>query len=461
MIKKIFLTFGVLLFAASFAMAEMTEEEIEKLGGPNLTAIGAEKAGNEEGTIPPYTGGITEGPKGWYYEGEIVVPSSEFDPEETGVRPDPFADDEILYSITSENMEKHSDKLTPGVKALLKKFPNYRLDVYPTRRTAHYPKEIVEGTKKVAKEARTIGDKSLDCGPMGFPFPMPENGLEVVWNHLVRWSGTVENGQYKSYVINANGRRTLTSDGEFMLEYPHWDKGHPDADKTLCMIRDIVDAPPNRSGEGLLWKLYKKGGSKAWQYLPGQRRVKLAPEIAYDGPNTSVAGAATYDESYVFNGQPDRFEWEVLGKKEILIPYNCYKLNYHSDPADVFGPKHVNPDYLRWELHRVWVVEGKLKEEYRHIYKRRVLYIDEDTWYAHLHETYDYNNDIYRVIHDVPVINYDYPAPVTLPYAGYDLKANIYYFNAYMGGDNGGCNYLPRRPASFWSPSSMAGSGIR
>ncbi len=61
-------------------------------------------------------------------------------------------------------------------------------------------------------------------------------------------------------------------------------------------------------------------------YLPGQRRVKAAPDVAYDTPNPGTAGATTYDDAFMFNGAMDRYDFKLIGKKEMYVPYNAYKL---------------------------------------------------------------------------------------------------------------------------------------
>jgi len=226
------------------------------------------------------------------------------------------------------------------------------------------------------------------------------------------------------------------------------------------MLHDNLTGPANRNGEGLMWllKTDKTHGDPAWQYLPGQRRVKMAPEIAYDGPNTTVAGASTYDDAFCFTGSPDRYDWKIIGKKEMIVPYSQYKLIYHSTPDQAIGPHFVNPDYFRWELHRVWVVEGTLKEGARHIYIRRTLYIDEDSWIAVMADEYDNKNQFYRGMYTALTFNYDTMAPYSTTCLGYDFVSGIYWYNIFMIGPNA---LMTTRPDSVWNPQSLAGSGIR
>jgi hypothetical protein len=108
-----------LAFAAS-AQAAVTAEEAKALG-TTLTPIGAEKGANKDGTIPAYTGGLTTPPAG-FKSGD-------------GIRPNPFANEKPRLQIDAKNMAQHADKLTEGTKAMLQKYPTFRVDVYPTHRT--------------------------------------------------------------------------------------------------------------------------------------------------------------------------------------------------------------------------------------------------------------------------------------------------------------------------------------
>ena len=169
-----------------------------------------------------------------------------------------------------------------------------------------------------------------------------------------------------------------------------------------------------------------KQGRRAWQYLPGQRRVKLAPDLAYDTPNPGAAGAGTYDDVSVFNGAMDRYNWKLVGKKEMYIPYGNYRLTYHKNPADLTKPNHLNPDFVRWELHRVWVVEATLKEGARHIYSKRVFYLDEDSWLAVASDQYDAGGQLYRASFAYPSYSYDVQAQFGDTFAIYDFSSGLY-----------------------------------
>ena len=208
-----------------------------------------------------------------------------------------------------------------------------------------------------------------------------------MWNHLLRYNGLGYDGvKYENWNVDSAGVPTLSTSGELWWTWPIYDPkktGTLSAAESYWQAKVIYSGPSRRAGEGLvLWDAVNplKQGRRAWQYLPGQRRVKLAPDLAYDTPNPATAGASTWDDLSVFNGAMDRYNWKLVGKKEMIIPYGGYNVTYHKPTADVTKPNHINPDLVRWELHRVWVVEATLKEGARHVYHKRIFYLDEDSW---------------------------------------------------------------------------------
>jgi hypothetical protein len=149
---------------------------------------------------------------------------------------------------------------------------------------------------------------------------------------------------------------------------------------------------------------FKDGSTHVWQYNPGTRRLRQAPDIAFDYP-VPPSGLRTVDDDHLFNGSPERYQWKLLGKRELLIPYNNFRIN---DPTlkyeALLPPDSLNPDYQRYELHRVWVIEGTLKKGLRHVYGRRMIYADEDNWLAHWADNYDTRGQLWRTA----MVNYRY-----------------------------------------------------
>ncbi len=442
-----------LTLVAGGVLAAVSADEAKKLG-TTLTPTGAERAGNADKSIPDYTGGLTTPPAS-YVKG-------------SGVRPDPYAGEKPLYSIKPSDEAKYADKLTAGTKEMLKKHDGFRVDVYPTHRSAAFPAYVNENSQKNAISVQTTDDGlGLKGTYAGVPFPIPKTGYEVMWNHLLRFTGVTQYTQYDSINVDSSGRAVLATTGQITLDYPYFDpkRTTQSADSDIYFRTKIAyTAPARRAGEALLVQDYinpMKNGRKAWQYLPGQRRVKMAPDIAYDTPNPGSAGASTYDDAWVFNGAMDRYDFKLIGKKEMIVPYNAFKLAYAKDPYAATTPGVLNPDFVRWELHRVWVVEAALKPGKRHIYAKRVFYVDEDTWTAVASDQYDGRGNLYRAgfVYTFPM--YEAATPNASTQATFDFTTGGYNVAGMLGAYPVGVKLIDALPASQWSSEALAGAGIR
>ena len=408
------------LAAATPAAAKVTGAEAAKLGG-ELTPLGATAAGTESGSIPTWQGGITKPPAGY-------APGMH--------HPDPFAADKPLFTITADNFRLYEANLSPGQIALFQRYPaTFRMPVYRSRRTASLPRRIYDRTIANATTAMlTEGGNGVMNAAEGIPFPIPKNGLEAIWNHLLRYRG-------KS-LRRASGQASPTAAGAYVMvrldEDVLWAYQQPGAttatiDNMLAYFLQEVASPPRLAGNILLVHETLDQTAeprKAWIYNPGRRRVRRAPNIAYDNPGTASDGQRTSDQFDMFNGAPDRYVWTLGGKRELYIPYNSYKL--HSDRNrfdDIVKPNHINPDLTRYELHRVWVVEARLKEGTRHLYARRTFHIDEDSWQAAIVDHYDGRGQIWRMS-EAHVINYyEVPLVWTTAMTVYDLQNGRYLVN--------------------------------
>ncbi|WP_395703435.1 DUF1329 domain-containing protein [Aquabacterium sp.] len=436
------------LGTAATTHAAISADEAKALG-QSLTAIGAEKAGNKDGTIPAYTGGLTSAPAG-------------FKPGD-GVRPNPFAADKPRLQIDAKNMAAHAAQLTEGSKALLQKYPTFRIDVYPTQRSVAFPKWVADNTAKNALRAKTLNDgRSIEGAHAGFPFPLPKNGYEAMWNHLLRFNGQAYEAKYRNLNVDASGRVTLATEGISVQEYPFWDPAKTGAE-TFWRIKLTYTGPARRAGEALMLVDPLDIGAKdrrAWSYLPGQRRVKVAPDLGHDTPNPGTAGATTFDDTFIFNGSMDRFDFKLVGKKEMLVPYNAYAAVYQAKQDELLKPNHLNPDFVRWELHRVWVVEATLKEGKRHVYGKRTFYLDEDSWAALASDEYDARGQLWRTGFAYMAPSYDVPAPYTDMFGHYDLVARVYSLTGYIA-ETGGLRHGKPLPEREWTADALAGAGIR
>lgn len=437
---------------AGVAQAAVAPEQAAQLGN-SLTLVGAELAGNADGTIPAYSGGLSTVPSG-YKSG-------------SSMRVDPFADETPRLVITGQNVAAHQDKLTAATQELLKRFPSYRIDVYPTHRTVALPQRLLDNTLKNAVDTKAVeGGLALENALPGVPFPIPQSGYEVMWNHLLRYQGHAINSKYDSWNVDSSGTASLATTGNAFIEYPLYDPARTGPAKesdVYFKTKLYYQGPARRAGEAILLVDAVnplKQPRRGWQYLPGQRRVKLAPDIAYDTPNPGAVGASTYDDAWVFNGAMDRFDFKLVGKKEMYVPYNTYKLSYHEKAADITTPNHINPDLLRWELHRVWVVEATLKPGKRHIYAKRTFYVDEDSWIALASDAYDARGQLFRGAFAHMAYSYDVQAPNSDNHMFYDFVSGSYNITGIYG-PYGGVKYIEPLSKAQWSAESLAGAGIR
>lgn len=435
------------------AHAGVSEAEAQALKS-TLTPLGAERAGNAEGSIPAWIGGLTQAPAG-YQSGQR--------------RNDPFKDDKPLYSVTAANMTQYADKLSDGVQQLLKDNPqSFRLDVYPTRRTAAAPQWVYDNTYRNATQASLEGDGLVLKGAYGgVPFPIPKSGIEVYWNHLLLWRGEATHTKYKVWSTTADGQRVLATAAIDEAQYPYYYKelnAQTAPGPEFMLATQFTYAPAFRAGEALMVHDvtdYVKGRS-LWQYLSGQRRVRRAPSINFDTPNPVASGVNFVDENYGGNGSPERYDWKLIGKREMLIPYNNNALLAHGD-EEVMGQRHVKPEFMRWELHRVWVVEATLKPGKRHAVPKRMFYYDEDNWGNAIIDGWDAEGTLWRTSLTTPFSAPDIPATVNYCTSFFhDHRTKAWMYNCALGdAGNEQFQIVERRRETFFSPESLTKMSAR
>jgi hypothetical protein len=359
-------------------------------------------------------------------------------------------------------MDQYADKLTDGTKAMLKKYASYRIDVYPTHRTAAAPQWVYENTAKNATAAK-LNDRQFPMGAFGgIPFPIPKNGAEAMWNHLLNWRGESIDFVDRAYLITSEGKQVMTVDAAAAQSMPYYGKdSSPDATGgNYWSIRLVNAGPPIRAGEAILGRLNLDAERDAsYVYLAGQRRTRKLPNACCDTPTPATAGVMSFDELNVFSGRLDRFDWKLLGKKDILIPYNTNRSLAGKD-LDLVGPHHLNPDMVRWELHRVWVVEANLKPGMRHVAPKGRYYLDEDTWTAVLGDRWDAKGQLWKTMWQLPVTMPDLPATTPITFGFYDLLSNTWFANLVMNEKPYQFKTVPRYPEATFSQDSL-NSGAR
>ena len=382
--------------------------------GPGLTPTGAIRAGNADGTIPAWTGGLA---------GTSSTKSVRY-------RPDPFAAERPLFIITAQNVDQYADRLAAGTVAMIRTIHGYHVDIYPSHRTFAAPQYIYDNAVGNMARARLVhnGEGVADAS-LSVPFPAPHNGAEAMWNHVLRWRGTQIVRTVDNVISTPAGDYSIQKWHEDIM-FPYNTQGFNNTRQLDSLFRQEVLAPPRDAGALTLVVNHENPydqDREAWSYNPGERRVRRAPDINYDTPLTDTDGLETVDDYDLFNGPLDRYDWRLIGRREMYVPYNTYKLQ---DPgvhyASLIGRESIKPEYLRFELHRVWVVEAKLKPEFRHIYTRRTFYLDEDSWQALIADRYDGRGNLWRTAMAFPSEAAEVPVFVADGYEYIDLYQHRY-----------------------------------
>ena len=348
----------------------------------------------------------------------------------------------MLYTITAANLAEYKSLLTPGQIKLFETYPDtYKMNIYQSRRSASYPEHVYQASLDNATKTELVeGGNGIIEAAVGIPFPMPTSGLEAIWNHILRYRG--------EKIVREGGQAAPTSSGDYtymgfddQLLIPYGVKGVKSAElqetNILFKFKQKVTEPARLAGTALLVHETMdqiKTPRQAWTYNTGQRRVRRAPNVAYDAPGTASDGLRTTDDFDMFNGAPNRYNWTLKGKQELLIPYNDYRL--HSDNLkydQILQPGHINPELVRYEKHRVWVVEANLKSDTRHTYKKRVFFIDEDSWQVAVTDIYDNRDELYRVGVAHGINYYEVPTQWSTLEVFHDLQSRRYIA---MGLDN-------------------------
>ncbi|MES2682379.1 MAG: DUF1329 domain-containing protein [Pseudomonadota bacterium] len=400
-------TLGLLLSAS--ATAKVSADEAAKLG-TTLTPMGAEKAGNKAGTIPAWDGGL---PKADLPRGA-----------------NPFADDKPLYTISKENLKQHEKLLTEGQKQLFRTFVDYRMPVYPTRRSASYPQWFLDATSKNATGVELSNSGYGFTGAaQGYPFPIPKNGTEVMWNHIMRYNTKGFRGY--GVVIPTQGDGSYAVERSYLeLTYiynnPKTTLASLNNQNLYLLVKTL--SPPNKAGEASLVRVPIDRIAEptgVWSYSPALQRVRRIGEVGYDNP--LFDGLMTHDQLDMFNGPLDRYTIKLVGKREVLMPYNSYRLY---DPKlkykDIIQKGHINQDLTRYELHRAWVIEAEVKAGFNHRYKKRTFYLDEDSWIVHLQDIYDERGQFWRTAESHSINFANVPVVVNGVQVHYDLQSRRY-----------------------------------
>ncbi|MBM7060349.1 DUF1329 domain-containing protein [Pseudomonas sp. UL073] len=444
-----------LLGSSLVAHAKVSEAEAARLG-QDLTPMGAEKAGNADGSIPAWTGKWRGTPPQVKFGGA----GSPY--------PDPYADEKPLFVITAENMEQYAANLSDGEKALLKRYPaTFKMPVYASHRDFRLDDASEQNIKRNALNAElSEGGYGTTNAWGASPFPIPQNGNELMFNHTMQGRAATEEADYVQVVNYADGNKVFEKVNYKIYSIwssPDYNLGTSEGILSHFLLTNLE--PVRKKGEIVVGHEYINPVSQprqAWQYAPGQRRVRRAPTVGYDSP-TGAGGFRVYDEDRLFNGAADRYDWKIVGKRELFIPYHNYKIDEPEVGLDqlLSTTGHINPEFMRYEKHRVWVLEATLKANARHIYAKRVIYLDEDTWAAALADNYDSRGQFWRTNMQTSIYAYDLQRFHARLGMYHDLIAGSYMVDRLLDGQKPALLNASKFTASDFTPGNLRKLGTR
>ncbi|TAJ55153.1 MAG: DUF1329 domain-containing protein [Nevskiaceae bacterium] len=443
----------------------MSAAEAAKLGA-TLTPSGAEAAGNAAGSIPAWVGSKSYRPEQLKLGYADLQALRQKQPEavQAAIAPKD-AGDKPRFVINKANAAQYAAQLSAGHRALLEQVPEFQMRVFPSLRPAFNLPAVDAATRANALAARLEGTDKLSGAKLGVPFPIPQSGAEVIWNHKLKFRG--------SAVRRYNNEVIVARDGSFQLarivedvKLKYGDPKAPspiEAGLILYYLQEVL-SPKRIAGQLLLVHEstdQTEGGRSAWIYNPGLGRTRRAPNVGYDNPKASADGLMFNDQTDMYNGALDRYSWKLLGKREIYIPYNSSRiLAPDASYEKLIRKGALNPEFTRYELHRVWVVEASLKPGIRHSFRRRVFYVDEDSWSIAAVDCYDDRDQLWR-FQEAHLTTFPFvPATTGSPEVHYDLQSGRYFVTASYAGDD-----YPDFGASFddayFRPQTLAGRKLR
>ncbi|MGW8462952.1 DUF1329 domain-containing protein [Pseudomonas sp. CLCA07] len=441
---------GLSLLATS-VMAAVPAAEADKLG-KSLTPMGAEMAGNADGSIPAWK----------------PMAKNAGTVDSKGFLSNPYASEKPLFTITAQNVDQYKDKLAPGQYAMFKRYPEtYKMPVYPSHRGSTVPADVFAAIKKNATTTKLVsGGNGLENFETAIPFPIPQSGIEVIWNHITRYRGGSVTRLVTQATPQPNGSYSLVYfQDQFVFRDKMKDYDPANPGNILFYFKQKVTAPARLAGGVLLVHEtldQVKEPRSAWVYNAGQRRVRRAPQVSYDGPGTAADGLRTSDNLDMFNGAPDRYDWKLEGKKEMYIASDSYKLDSPTlKYDDIIKAGHINQDLARYELRRVWHIVATLKEGQRHIYAKRDFYIDEDTWQAAVIDHYDGRNQLWRVAEAHAQDYYNVQVPWYALEALYDLQSGRYLALGMKNEEKSAYDFGFTATTSDFTPAALRQDGVR
>ncbi|WP_341917050.1 DUF1329 domain-containing protein [Hydrocarboniphaga effusa] len=407
-----------------------------------LTPVGAQREGNAAGTIPAWTGGIqrSQWPAG-FAAGQRLK--------------DVYAQDKPLFTITAANAAQYANQLSAGHRALLRR-SGYAMPVYPSRRSVAYPQAIYEASQANIGRAALTGTDSLQGARLGVPFPKPDSGVKIMWNHRTRYRGNTMQAQSSQAVVQKDGSATWLKQMERVL-YRYANTDDPiDLSQRNILLYYLSAFGRSLNRLDFVALVHEtanatQNGRNVWALPLDIGKLFRIPPVGYDQPFPGSEGLYFVDMVDMYNGGFDRYVWKLQGKRELYVPYNNYRIgDGRFRYARLVKPGYLNPEATRYELHRVWVIEATERGGKKHSFGKRVFYVDEDSWNVVLVENYEHDDQtLWRFQEGHLLALYDSLSANCAPVVTYDFKDGRYFINRLTAEDAPAQFNVPMREQDF------------
>lgn len=418
-------------------------DAVAATGSGQLTPIGADAAANADGTIPAWSGGLKRAQ--WpaaFHAGQRLA--------------DPYPADKPLFVITAGNLTQYRNRLSAGHLALFAKYPDYRMPVYASRRSVAYPQAIYDASKANIGKAKLAGSDELTGARLGVPFPQPQSGVEIMWNHRTRYRGNSTVTQSTQAIVRPGGSapQYLKQTERVLFRYGNT-QDPSDLSSDNILLYYLTWFGKTRSDIDFVALVHETTNSvkqprNIWVIPPGIPKMFRVPPVGYDQPFPGSDGLMFIDMLDMYNGAFDRYVWKLAGKRELYIPYNSYRLSDGRDSYEkLLTPKFFNPADTRYELHRVWVIEATERGGAKHSFGKRTFYVDEDSWNVVLVENQDHAGHLWRFQEGHLLPAYDAQTANCAPVVTYDLKDGRYFVNRLLAQDPPVQTNVPMRKGEF------------
>jgi hypothetical protein len=420
-----------------------------------LTPSGAQREGNKDGTIPAWEGAVA--PLPGYEWGKLRRDHWK------------YKDDKPLFAIDASSVDKHADKLSAGQLAMLRQTKGYTMNVYPSRRTCGVPDFVAANTRKNVGSAKIAPDgwSLKEATVPGYPFPIPSNGVQAMWNAKLRYRGV--GIDYKKTITAVSPRRGssdwIRADSEQTLFIPTGAKGshalssHPPVE---FYVYFAYTSPTALAGQALaITQFIDQAENETFYYFPGQRRVRRMPTYSHDSPQIGMENQYTLDEPNVFNGALDRFDWKLVGKKEMIVPYNNFGgHDFKAKFEDVARNDFIAASHRRYELHRVWVVEATVKAGMRHSAPKRTVYLDEDSWAPLMMDDFDGQGKLAKLREGFAIPVFETGSCDVMAMVQYNVAEGRYVIDTHTLGTGADVRWItepngPRYKAGFYTADNL------